>query len=73
MNKIVKFFIERPIWTNAIMVAAGFFVLTLGEARTLYNVGLLISVAMVAAGAVTFLAVPVLARRPNYNPLETKT
>ena len=55
------------IWTNALMVAAGFFVLTLGEAKTLQNVGGLTSAAMIAAAVATFLAVPVLARRPHYS------
>ncbi len=54
------------IWTNALMVAAGFFVLTLGEAKTLQNVGGLTSAAMIAAAVATFLTVPVLARRHNY-------
>jgi uncharacterized membrane protein YdfJ with MMPL/SSD domain len=54
------------IWTNALMVAAGFFVLTLGEARPLQNVGGLTSTAMITAALATFIALPVLARRRNY-------
>ena len=54
------------IWTNAIMVAAGFFVLTLGEAKPLQNVGSLTAAAMLIAGAATFVVVPVLARRDRY-------
>jgi hypothetical protein len=54
------------IWTNALMVAAGFFVLTLGEAKPLENVGGLTSAAMVAAALATFLAIPALARRTRY-------
>ncbi len=54
------------IWTNALMVAAGFFVLTLGQARPLQNVGSLTATAMVTAGLVTFVALPVLARRRRY-------
>jgi predicted RND superfamily exporter protein len=55
------------IWTNAIMVAAGFFVLTLGEARPLQNVGLLTASAMLAAAATTFIAIPALARKRSYS------
>jgi predicted RND superfamily exporter protein len=54
------------IWTNAIMVCAGFFVLTLGEARPLQNVGGLTAAAMITAALATFLALPVLARRLQY-------
>jgi hypothetical protein len=54
------------IWTNAIMVAAGFFVLTLGEARPLQNVGMLTASAMLIAAMTTFVAVPVLARKRSY-------
>jgi len=54
------------IWTNAAMVAAGFYVLTLGEARPLQNVGLLTASAMLVAAATTFVAIPVLARRRSY-------
>jgi hypothetical protein len=54
------------IWTNAVMIAVGFAVLTLGQARPLQNVGGLTAAAMVAAAIATFLAIPVLARRPGY-------
>jgi len=54
------------VWTNAVMVAVGFFVLTLGEARPLKNVGGLTAAAMIVAAAVTFLVIPVLARRRCY-------
>lgn len=59
------------IWTNALMVAAGFYLLTLGEARTLQNVGGLTATAMVVAAVSTFWAVPALwprsvnTRRPD--------
>lgn len=56
------------IWTNALMMAVGFFVLTLGEARPLKNVGGLTAAAMLAAGAATFLICPVLARKSRYAP-----
>jgi hypothetical protein len=55
------------IWTNAIMVAVGFLVLATGEARPLQNVGGLTAAAMVAAAVLTFLAIPVLARRQSYS------
>jgi predicted RND superfamily exporter protein len=48
------------IWTNALMVAAGFFVLTLGEARPLQNVGGLTAAAMLVAALSTFLSIPML-------------
>ena len=48
------------------MVAVGFFVLTLGEARPLKNVGGLTAAAMIVAALVTFLVIPVLARRRRY-------
>jgi hypothetical protein len=54
------------IWTNALMVGAGFFVLTLGEAKPLKNVGGLTATAMIAAAVATFLALPVLARKRSY-------
>ena len=54
------------IWINAIMVCAGFFVLTLGEAKPLKNVGGLTAAAMLVAALATFLAIPVLARRKRY-------
>ena len=53
------------IWTNALMVAAGFYLLTLGEARTLQNVGGLTAAAMVVAAVSTFGAVPALLPRPE--------
>ncbi len=58
---------SSAIWTNAVMVAAGFFVLTLGEARPLQNVGLLTASAMLVAGLTTFVAIPALARRRSYS------
>jgi hypothetical protein len=54
------------IWTNAIMVAAGFFILTLGEAKPLKNVGGLTATAMIVAALATFVAIPVLARKRVY-------
>jgi uncharacterized protein len=54
------------IWINAIMVCAGFFVLTLGEAKPLKNVGGLTAAAMLVAALATFLAIPVLARKKRY-------
>lgn len=51
------------IWTNATMVAAGFFILTLGEAKTLQNVGHLTAAAMITAAIATFVCVPIFARR----------
>lgn len=54
------------IWTNALMVAAGFFVLTLGEARPLKHVGTLTAVAMVVASLSTFLLVPIFAKKHQY-------
>ena len=54
------------IWTNALMVAAGFFVLTLGEARPLQNVGGLTAVAMLVAAIMTFLVIPLLAGKSDY-------
>ena len=56
------------IWTNALMVAAGFFVLTLGEARPLKHVGGLTAIAMIAAALATFLLVPIFARKKVYLP-----
>ncbi len=56
------------VWTNALMVATGFFVLTLGEARPLQNVGGLTAAAMVAAALATFVVCPLLARRRHYAP-----
>ena len=57
------------IWTNAIMIFLGFFVLTLGEARPLQNVGGLTSAAMIVAALATFIAIPVLARKTQYRPM----
>ena len=54
------------IWTNAIMIFCGFFVLTMGEARPLQNVGGLTAAAMLVAALATFLAIPVLARKLRY-------
>ncbi len=59
------------IWTNALMVAAGFFVLTLGEAKPLENVGGLTAAAMIAAALATFIAIPALARRKQYTRSST--
>jgi len=57
---------SHPIWTNALMVAAGFFVLTLGDARPLENVGGLTAAAMLVAAFSTFLVIPLLANRTRY-------
>lgn len=56
------------IWTNALMVAIGFFVLTLGDARPLQNVGGLTAAAMLIAAIATFLITPLLAGRSKYAP-----
>jgi hypothetical protein len=48
------------------MVAAGFIVLTFGEARPLQNVGGLTAAAMILAALATFLVIPALARRHTY-------
>lgn len=61
------------IWTNALMVAIGFFVLTLGDARPLQNVGGLTAAAMLAAAVATFLITPLLARRRYYAPTHSGT
>lgn len=61
-------FTGPAIWTNALTVAAGFFVLTLGEARPLQNVGGLTASAMICAALITFLAIPALARKRVYTP-----
>ncbi len=58
---------SKAIWTNALMVAAGFAVLTLGEARPLRNVGGLTATAMLVAACMTFVAIPVLANRKRYS------
>jgi predicted RND superfamily exporter protein len=62
-----SFLVGRAIWTNALMVAGGFVVLTMGEARPLQNVGGLTAAAMMAAALATFVAVPVLARKRTYD------
>jgi predicted RND superfamily exporter protein len=62
-----SFLVGRAIWTNALMVAGGFVVLTMGEARPLQNVGGLTAAAMMAAALATFVAVPVLARKRAYD------
>lgn len=54
------------ITLNALMVAAGFAVLTLGEARPLQNVGGLTAAAMILAALATFLVMPALARKHRY-------
>jgi hypothetical protein len=55
------------IWTNALMVASGFFILTLGDARPLQNVGTLTASAMLIAALATFVAIPTLASRRSYS------
>jgi len=55
------------IWTNALMVASGFFILTLGDARPLQNVGTLTASAMLVAALATFVAIPTLASRRSYS------
>jgi predicted RND superfamily exporter protein len=59
--------VGRAIWTNAVMVAAGFVILTRGEARPLQNVGALTAAAMIAAGLATFTVIPTLARKLRYD------
>lgn len=54
------------IATNAVMVCAGFLVLTRGEAKPLQSVGGLTAAAMLTAALATFVALPVLARRRSY-------
>jgi uncharacterized protein len=61
------FLVGRAIWTNALMVAGGFVVLTMGEARPLQNVGGLTAAAMMVAALATFAAIPVLARKRAYD------
>jgi len=53
-------------FSNAVMVSAGFFVLTLGEARPLKTVGGLTGAAMLVAAFATFVVIPALARRRSY-------
>jgi hypothetical protein len=55
------------IWTNAAMVASGFFILTLGDARPLQNVGMLTASAMLLAAFATFFAIPALAQKRSYS------
>jgi predicted RND superfamily exporter protein len=62
-----SFLVGRAIWTNALMVAGGFVVLTMGEARPLQNVGGLTAAAMMVAALATFVAVPVLAKKRTYD------
>ena len=50
------------------MMAVGFFVLTLGDARPLKNVGGLTAAAMIAASIATFIVCPLLARKHRYAP-----
>ena len=59
---------SHAIWTNAVMVAAGFFVLTFGRALPLRNVGRLTAAAMLVAAISTFVILPLLARRLRYRP-----
>jgi predicted RND superfamily exporter protein len=54
------------IWTNAVTVALGFGVLTMGAARPLQNVGGLTAAAMIVAATATFIVIPLLARRLRY-------
>lgn len=61
------------IWTNALMVAIGFFVLTLGDARPLQNVGGLTAAAMLIAAIATFLITPLAAARHVYAPTHDRT
>jgi len=61
------------VWCNALMVAAGFFTLTLGEARPLKIVGGLVAAAMIAGALATYLSIPVLARRRAYRPQDPLT
>jgi hypothetical protein len=57
---------SHGIWTNALTVSVGFFVLTLGDARPLKNVGGLTSTAMIVAAVATFVVVPLLANKRRY-------
>lgn len=56
----------QGIWTNALMVACGFSVLTLGEAKPLQNVGGLTAAAMVLSAFATFFIVPAFAQKRRY-------
>lgn len=61
------FLVGRAIWTNALMVAGGFVVLTMGEAKPLRNVGALTAVAMTAAAFATFAGIAAFARKRCYD------
>lgn len=61
------FLVGRAIWTNALMVAGGFVVLTLGEAKPLQNVGGLTAAAMMVAALATFATISVFARKRAYD------
>lgn len=54
------------IWTNALTIAVGYSVLTLGEAKPLQNVGALTAAAMVVAAAATFFLLPLLAGKRRF-------
>lgn len=54
------------IWTNGIAFAVGFYVLALGEARALQNVGRLTAAALLVAAFATFVLIPLLANRLSY-------
>ena len=58
---------DRGDTTRLRGLCAGFFVLTLGDAKPLQNVGALTAAAMLAAAVTTFLAIPALARRRRYS------
>lgn len=62
-----SFLVGRAIWTNALMVAGGFVMLTMGEARPLQNVGGLTAAAMMAAALATFATIAVFARKRAYD------
>ena len=61
------FLVGRAIWTNALMVAGGFVVLTMGEAKPLQNVGGLTAAAMMVAALATFATISVFARKRAYD------
>jgi predicted RND superfamily exporter protein len=54
------------ILTSAVTVAAGFYVLTLGQSVPLRNVGGLTAVALLVSAAAAILVLPVLARKRSY-------
>ena len=58
------------IWTSAATMFAGFFILSLGEARVLQNVTGLKAAAMIVGAFSSFLIVPALARRTRYRLLK---